>query len=1186
MQCPNCNFENPEGFSFCGNCGQRLTQTDEDATASSLKTLRMQMPESFAAKVRAATDEPAGESRIITALFADVVGSTRLAAHLEPEVWLNIVREAHTRMSRAIYKYEGYVAQLLGDGLLAYFGAPVAHEDDPERAVRSALHLQKEIGRYAAELAAHQGVDLSVRVAVNTGPVVISAVGAAPHVEYLAVGDTVNIAARAQSNAKPGTVVITPETYRLVSGVFESESLGLFEFKGADAPVELYKVTAPKAAARRRGLEGIEQPLIGREAEMLTLEWWADEWREGRGRIVTVVGMPGVGKSRLIEEVRRTLIAPETLWLEGRCLSFTGDIVYAPWLEIVHAFIGTRAGQPQEEIEAAVRATLEQYIPTEAEKYLPHFVTFATQDSVARAQRQYTQSATTVIGGPLFKGLRALFTAVAEQQPLVLVIDDMHWADLSSLQLTQYILPIVRKAPVLFFGIFRTGPEGEHHGLHRYLAQAFPQDLTEITLRDLLPEDARQLLNALLGERFVPTALKNQILDRAEGNPLFIEDSVKTLLDSGWLGTSGSDATGALATHRSALVPESIKSIAAARIDRLPDETRVVLQSAAIIGHKFPLDLLRQLAAVDDLRQHLDEFESLELAHKSMDTSGAPTFVFQNVAVREVAYQSMLPSRRRQLHARVAEMLDADPEVEPDSAALAYHCSSAGDLRRAKQYLERAAGQRDAGQLSLDSVRYIADALHNFEDVQDAALGLTPLQHAHWERRLADFYAGMHDYAGARALIEQALTRLGYSSDTRADSAWGTSLREATRLLGAVLLWPLRRKRSLADDPIVREVFWGLLRLGYLQYYQGARAATTATSMRFLALVARQPAMCIERARLNIELAVMFLVGGWTGPPVRYLLTNSTRYLEATSHETSMHVGRLIWGYYHSLKGDHEAAFGELDSALDYFSHHRGEFEWSLAFINTSRNFFNWGRLKRCEAYAREILAAGDESGSVYLAGWGRFILARVSERRGEVSRAIELASQARADFVASGETTGRFAAGGLLAYCWLQRGDYGRAIREAQETLAARARQRAEPWAILLPLGALTHGLLAARREGNLPGEAGLQRLQRAVRDWLTLTKQERLGAADALLARGAYEELLAKTRAARRSLGRALARAEALGQTYVAARARVALARLDGETATARPHLEQALATFEELGATRDLQLVRELLDTYPQV
>src|SRR5579859_234125 len=407
MICPNCQANNPDDAKFCNNCGYKLaapapssaaasaavapqppasgaTPPVDGAASSSIASL---IPADFAEKLQAAQASRAmvGERRVVTMLFCDVKGSTAASERLDPEEWTDIMNGAFEPMIRPVYKYEGTVARLLGDAILAFFGAPIAHEDDPERAIRAALEIVEGIEPYRQIIQRDWGFDFNVRVGINTGLVVVGPVGSDLRMEYTALGDAINLAARMEQTATPGTVQIAEPTHKLAAALFDFENLGGIQVKGKAEPVLAYRPLRPKAQrGRTRGIEGLESTLVGREADMAALRSAMVELHLGRGQIVSIMGEAGLGKSRLLQELRRELPAEAAnsgapLWLEGRCLSYQTNTPYAPFVDLLRGYFGfgdePASADLTARLVAAVAAAEAGAAPGQVDEIAPYLAT-------------------------------------------------------------------------------------------------------------------------------------------------------------------------------------------------------------------------------------------------------------------------------------------------------------------------------------------------------------------------------------------------------------------------------------------------------------------------------------------------------------------------------------------------------------------------------------------------------------------------------------------------------------------------------------------------------------------------------------------------------------------------------------------------------------------------------------------
>ncbi len=615
MNCPNCQTELPAHARFCLNCGQPVGAATP-ADDARLTHLAAAAPAPLAAKMRVA--RLAGERRVVTALFADVVGSTALAGQMDAEDWTTVMNGAFDRFSPVIYRYEGTIARLLGDALLAFFGAPVAHEDDPVRAVHAALDLLAAARDYAAEVRRDYGVEFAIRVGLNTGLVIVGDVGSDLRYEYTAMGEAVNLAARMQSAARPMTALVSEHTQRFIAPVFDCADLGLLEVKGKAEPVRVYEVRGPKAApGRLRGLVGLESPLVGRVTELTALGQLTTALQAGRGGVAVVIGEPGLGKTRLIAEWRSQTPKPQAQppnrqsaichppsairWVEGHCLSYGQGLAYHLLLDLLRSLLGVSPAASPAETHAALLTLVHdlfddstphpQSAILDVYPYLGHLLGLPLAGEALDRVKSLDPQA---LQARYLAALRRLLTALAARSPLVLVLEDIHWADPSSTESLIKLLPLADEAPVLFCIVTRPDPDAPGWPLVTTARETWGRRLTELTLTPLSAADSRQLVANLLEIEDLPEQTRALILQKAEGNPFFVEEVIRMLLDRGAIIRRDERW---VVGHEVATVeiPDTLQGLLLARIDRLPDDVKHTLRVASVIGRRFPVRVLEQV---------------------------------------------------------------------------------------------------------------------------------------------------------------------------------------------------------------------------------------------------------------------------------------------------------------------------------------------------------------------------------------------------------------------------------------------------------------------------------------------------------------------------------------------------------------------------------------------------------------
>lgn len=537
------------------------------------------------------------ERRSITVLFADIVGSTTIAERMDPEDWAALVGDAYARMTRTIEHYDGTIARLMGDGVLAFFGAPVAHEDDPERAVRCGLDMARTIDELGAAQRAKGASDLRVRVGINTGPVVVGMIGTETANEYTAMGDAVNVAARMQAAARAGSVLVTAATYRFISPLVEAVDVGLLELKGKTDAVQAYEITGLKAGGTRtaRGIVGVRAPMIGRDAQLARLRQIFGVVRARHGRLACVLGEPGMGKTRLLSEFRADVERTDgsVRWIEGRCLSYGETLPYHLVLDLVRSLIGVSGSADEAQVAEALERVLRDLLGdgwAETYAYLGHLLSLQLAPEMQARVSVLEIEAIKRYVSSLIVALRA----VSARGPVVLVCDDLHWGDTASVDTLLQLLPSIAPMPVLCILSSRVERKSAGWRLIAGARDMFGDALAEIRVDPLSPEDSRALVSNLLRIESLPADTRDLILAKAEGNPFFVEEVIRMLMDRGAIVHEG-DRWIATELVSSIDIPDTLQGLLLARIDRLPQESKRTLRVASVIGRQFGVTILEHL---------------------------------------------------------------------------------------------------------------------------------------------------------------------------------------------------------------------------------------------------------------------------------------------------------------------------------------------------------------------------------------------------------------------------------------------------------------------------------------------------------------------------------------------------------------------------------------------------------------
>ncbi len=751
-----------------------------------------------------AIDNQPSERRIVTILFCDVTGSTALAEQMDPEEWTGIMNAAFKYLNESVVRYDGTVARLMGDAILAFFGAPVAHEDDPERAVLAGLDILEGIGPLREQLERERALDFNVRVGINTGLAVVGEVGSDIRGEYTAMGDAVNVAARMEQTAAPGTIQISEETYQHVASLFEVEKLGGVQVKGKSRPIQAYRVIQSKpGAVKKRGLDdiGLTSPLVGREDEMAAMRTAVQRLVEhGEGGLVLIFGEAGIGKSRLKDELGLT-IGESVRWLEGSTLSFSQTLSYWPFQEILRDF----ADITDDDDETAAWFRLEQSITRlhseKTDDILPYLASLlALEVREPYLERvQYLEAED--LGRQIYLTCLRFFEQLALEQPLMLVFEDLHWMDDASARLLEHLLALIERVPLLMLGLSRPEPGSIGERLAQIARQNYADRYTELRLTSLPAEASQAMVENLLMVADLPGQMRQSILSRAGGNPFFLEEIVRTLIEAGAVardpGTSRWHATEA---GMAMLLPDTIQGMLMARVDRLAEEEKGVLRTASVVGRSFLYRVLREVVETDDeLNESLASLETADLIQEKQRMPELE-YIFKHALAQEAVYESILLRTRRKLHQQVAqtiEFLFAD-RLEEFYGLLAYHYAQAEAWEEALDYLLKAGDMASQVAADGEALAHYHQALSAYE----RAFGeqWDPLQRAKLARKIGQalFRRGEHEQALEN--LKQALSLLDRPLP---ESTWGIRLgilAEAAKQIILRLLPGLLKKAGGLDE--------------------------------------------------------------------------------------------------------------------------------------------------------------------------------------------------------------------------------------------------------------------------------------------------------------------------------------------------------------------------------------------------
>jgi class 3 adenylate cyclase/tetratricopeptide (TPR) repeat protein len=675
--CPSCGHSYEAGSKFCDKCGQDL-RAHKEPTPIDYAQPQTYTPKHLAEKILTSRSTLEGERKLLTVLFADVANFTSLSEKLEPEEVHQIMEGCLRILMDEIHKYEGTINQFTGDGVMALFGAPLAHEDHAQRACYAALAIQKDLVEYSDKVKKDYGQEFQMRIGLNSGPVVVGSIGDNLHMDYTAIGDTINLASRMEGLAQPSTVLLSRDTYHLVKDYFDLKPIGPLEVKGKEAPQEAYELVNAGGAATRleasmsRGLTRF----VGRENSMAALLEAYEKVKNGTGQVVGIVGEAGVGKSRLLFEFRHRLAPDELGYLEGHCIHFGGAMPYLPILDILRSYFEIREG----EREMVILKRIKERILGLDQKL--HGINSPIQDllSLKVEDEAYFKLEPKQRREKVFEALRDLIVRGSQERLLVLVIEDLHWIDKTSEEFLDYLIGWLANIKVLLILLHR--PEYTH----RWGGKSY---FNRIGLDQLTLKSSAELVRAILQGGETAPELSNLILNRAAGNPLFMEELTHSLLENGSIQKK--DQHYFLARTSSDLqVPDTIQGIIAARMDRLEENLKRIMQVASVIGREFAFRILQAISGVrEDLKSQLLNLQGLEFIYEK-SLFPELEYVFKHALTQEVAYNSLLSNRRKEIHNKIGGAIEElyGGNLEEFYEMLAYHYAKGEALEKACRYLK------------------------------------------------------------------------------------------------------------------------------------------------------------------------------------------------------------------------------------------------------------------------------------------------------------------------------------------------------------------------------------------------------------------------------------------------------------------------------------------------------------------
>ncbi|MDI6754068.1 MAG: adenylate/guanylate cyclase domain-containing protein [Thermodesulfobacteriota bacterium] len=1126
-------------------------------------------------KGRGRPDLPA-ERKLITVMFADISGFTSLAETMDPEQVRDLINACFEHLVPSVAKYGGTVDKFIGDEIMALFGAPAAHENDPERALRAALSMQEAIGEFSA---AHR-IQLDAHFGINTGLVIAGGIGTRGRQDYSVMGDAVNLAAHLGRISQRGEILVGPDTYRQTSHLFDFKALGPMRLKGKADSVPVYKLLGLRAQPGTwRGLEGrgISSPLIGREEEVAAFTRCIERLLAGQGGLVSIIGEAGLGKSRLVAEIRRQVAKQDILWLEGRTLSFSQTISYWPFLEIIQADVGIIAEDNEGDCWNKLERRINMLFPDETAEILPYLATLLTLEVPGELAERVKYLDGETMGRQVFRTARLYFSRLAQERPLVLIFEDMHWTDQSSAFLLEHLLPLVREAPLLLCSLGRADAGTPAMHLWETQAKEYADCYTEIHLTPLSPLESIQLAHNLLKIEDFPPRLREGLFRKAEGNPFFLEEMIRALIDLGaFVRNRNTGRWQATAKVEQITIPDTLQGVVIARIDRLNEEVKQVLKLASVIGRVFFYRVLRGILEADrELDRHLAELQNLELVREK-NRIPEIEYIFKHALVQEATYESILLQRRREIHRQVGECVEAifADRLDEFYGLLAYHYTRAEEWEKARDYLFKAGDQ--AGKIAAD-----VEALEHYRQAMAAhtrAFGnrWDPLQRAILERKMGEALFRRGQNQPAREYLLRALISLRSPYPHTRRGVQLAIFKQLIRQMGHRLLPSfLRENKSGEKESISQEICQIYSVMAWMDYFMDPHCLFL-DSLLILNLA--------ERCGFSVEVVLASMGVGLAFNTVP--ASRLARYYHGRAVALAEQIRQpiAIGQAYFGLALHEQYALGDGARALEHY-HRSARGYWEAGHLRC------WASVKMAESLlwipadindrlnlCQEVIQVSQDAADHQAWGWGLFMLATTLDEAGALDEAVAKMRQALDLLKSVPDYQVIVFASGILGRCYLRQGNIQQALAILEEGGQLIKNHRLRGFSCVPIWMSLAQTYLSAAEQVEEPGrEAAMRKAKQACKIALNQEKFDRASRVAACRMQGTWEWLRGQSGRARKWWQQSLKAGDALGARY-----ELGLTHLEmGKFLEDPAHLKSAEKIFGAIGANFDLAQARKLME-----
>ena len=991
--CPQCGYENVPGDKFCGECGNDIGE-HKSAPTIDYSQPQTYTPKFLADKILDSRSTIEGERKLLTVLFADMVNYTSISEKLDPEEVHQIMDGCFKVLMHEIHRYEGTIDKFTGDGVMALFGAPLAHEDHAQRACYAALAIQKAVDEYGKTILKNNGVELAMRVGIDSGLVIVSSVGNDLKMDYTAIGDPVNLASRMEGLAEPGTVYVTNDTFRLTEGFFQFKSLGKVSVKGKEHQVEAYQlIEAGDVETRiessvRKGLS----KFVGRKKEIEALKEDFEKAHFGSGQVVGMVGEAGVGKSRLLLELRRMLPIEEYTYLEGRCLHYGASMPYLPLLDIMRSYFDTKEGERESVIKKKMVERTTQ-LDESLKGILPPLHDIL---SLKIEDEEYLKLDPPLKRMRIFESIKDLLIRESQNGPLVLAVEDLHWIDKTSEEFLDYLISSLDSAHILLILLYR--PEYTH----QWTSKSYYR---QIDIDQLSTNISAELVQSILKEGEVVPELRELILSRTSGNPLFVEEFTHTLLENGSIQKKDHQYVLSMKAFNIE-VPDTIQGIIAARMDRLEDKLKRTIQVASVIGRDFAYRILYTITGMkEELKSHLFELQGLEFIYEK-NLFPELEYIFKHALTQEVAYSSLLFSKRKKLHEQIGDAIELlyRDRLEEFYEMLAYHYSKSEESDKAFHYLKLSGGKATLRYSNWEASYFYKEAINVLN------------KQAHCDERTKKAVE-------VRLLMDHPIRCLGYPDDSLYILEDGERLSKEigdfeslTKFYSSIGFYHLIRGNPHQGIVYAEKCFGEAVKIQDIDLVTqtGFDLCTSYTGIGDyikIAEVAKQAIDLLEKTQreseffggpfdLNLYSAFLMYYGqamtvlGNTDQGDE-LCKQGLGFAVEINNRRSIAFAELIYGTVFNFKGDGGSALEHSQSAIRYIEETQTVFLLGIAWVFLGWSYYFLGDLDTARKYVEKGIRIQQESGISIMMSQHYYFLGTIALDSGDIDSARSCAEEA-----------------------------------------------------------------------------------------------------------------------------------------------------------------------------------------------